>query len=273
MSDRPTPERIDAGPTALATVGARVAVCAVAIARALVSLHAFVALCALVAGAGLFGAGLAFAADPIAAAPALAVALPAEAAAPAASALPAWAEAAFESLRGIPPLLFFGGFVLATFVPFPVGLFYMAAGVAYGVGPALAWIAASLAASNLILHTAARRFLRPWVEPIVVRRGYRIPRFDSGLDEIFFITLIRLTPGIPYFLQNWILAVAQLDLVRFLVLSVAIQMIYVTGFVVLGRSALDGELGWALGGLAVLVAVSALARHLARRRKPGEPPI
>ena len=54
---------------------------------------------------------------------------------------------------------------------------------------------------------------------------------QTGLDEIFFITLIRLTPGIPYFLQNWILAVAQLDLVRFLVLSVAIQMIYVTGFV------------------------------------------
>lgn len=189
------------------------------------------------------------------------------------SALPAWAQTAFESLRGIPPLLFFGAFVAATFVPFPVGLFYLAAGVLYGVGPALAWIASSLAVSNLILHTAARSFLRPHLEPLVARRGYRIPRFESGFDEILFITLIRLTPGIPYFLQNVILAVAQLDLLRFLVLSVAIQMIYVTGFVVLGHSALDGQLGWALAGLAGLVAVSAVARIVVRHRKPGEPPI
>ncbi len=53
-----------------------------------------------------------------------------------------------------------------------------------------------------------------------------------------------------------ILAVAELDLMRFVVLSVAIQMIYVTGFVVLGRSALDGQLGWVVGGLALLVAVA-----------------
>lgn len=200
-------------------------------------------------------------------------ALAAEAGEAAASGLPAWAQTASESLRGIPPLLFFGAFVVSTFVPFPVGLFYLAAGVVYGVGPALAWIAGSLALSNLILHTAARTFLRPHLEPFVVRRGYRIPRFESGFDEILFITLIRLTPGIPYFLQNLILAVSQLDLIRFLVLSVAIQMIYVTGFVVLGHSALDGQLGWALGGLAALVAVSAVARIVVRRRKPGEPPI
>jgi hypothetical protein len=43
-------------------------------------------------------------------------------------------------------------------------------------------------------------------------------------------------------------------------------MIYVTGFVVLGRSALDGQLGWAIGGLALLVAVAAGARALAKRR-------
>lgn len=191
----------------------------------------------------------------------------------ASSALPAWAAAAFESLRGVPPLLFFGAFVVATFVPFPVGLFYLAAGAIHGVGPALAWIAASLTVSNLILHTAAHAYLRPRLEPLVVRRGYRIPRFESGLDEILFITLIRLTPGIPYFLQNLILAAARLDLVRFLVLSVAIQMLYVTGFVVLGRSALDGQLGWALAGLAALVALSAVARIVVRRRKPGEPPL
>lgn len=187
-------------------------------------------------------------------------------AAAATEALPGWAQAALESVRGAPPMLFFGALVVATFLPFPIGLFYLAAGVAYGIGPALVWIAGSLVVSNLILHTAARTFLRPTLESIVARRGYSIPRFDSVLDEALFITLIRLTPGFPYFLQNVILAVARLDLMRFVVLSVAIQMIYVTGFVVLGRSALDGQLGWTVGGLALFVAVAAGGRMLAKRR-------
>lgn len=181
-------------------------------------------------------------------------------------ALPAWAQTALESVRSAPRPLFFAAFVVATFLPFPVGLFYLTAGVAYGIVPALAWIAGSLVVSNLILHTASRSFLRPSLEALVARRGHRIPRFDSPLDEILFITLIRLTPGIPYFLQNLILACAQLDLLRFMVLSVAIQMIYVTGFVVLGRSALEGQLGWAIGGIALIVAVAAGARGLAKRR-------
>ncbi len=179
--------------------------------------------------------------------------------------LPAWAQAALESIRSAPPLLFFAAFVVATFLPVPIALFYLTAGVAYGIAPALTWIAGSLVVSNLIILTASKTFLRPSLEALVARRGHRIPRFESGLDEALFITLIRLTPGIPYFVQNLILAVAQLDLLRFVVLSVAIQMIYVTGFVVLGRSALDGSLTWALAGVALLVALAAGARVMAKR--------
>ncbi len=180
--------------------------------------------------------------------------------------LPAWAQTALESLRGVPPLLFFSAFIVATFLPVPVGLFYLAAGVVYGIGPALAWIAGSLVISNLLIHSASKSFLRPSLESLVTRRGHRIPRFDSPLDEALFITLIRLTPGVPYFLQNVILAVADLDLMRFVVLSVAFQMVYVIGFVVLGRSALDGRFGWVVGGLALIVAVAVAARILSRRR-------
>ena len=182
------------------------------------------------------------------------------------AALPAWAQAALESLRGVPPLLFFSAFIVATFLPMPVVGFYFAAGIVYGIAPALAWIAGSLVVSNLMLHFASKSFLRPTLESLVARRGHHIPRFDSPLDEVLFITLIRLTPGVPYFVQNVILAVADLDLMRFVFLSVALQMIYVTGFVVLGRSALDGRLGWVVGGIALLVAVTVGARWLAKRR-------
>jgi len=183
----------------------------------------------------------------------------------------AWLESVVERLRGAPPILFYGALVIATMLPFPVGLFYLVAGAVYGIVPALCWIAGSLVVSNLIIHTASKSFLRPALEALVARRGHRIPRFESGLDEALFIALVRITPGVPYFLQNVVLAVAHLDLMRFLVLSVALQMIYVTGFVVLGRSALDGELGWAVGALAVLVALMVGARVVAKRRGKRDP--
>lgn len=181
-------------------------------------------------------------------------------------AVPAAIASALESLRGVPRVVFFGALVVASWIPFPVTLFYLAAGILYGVPIALAWIAASLVVSNLVLHTVANRFLRPELERLVARRGYRTPSFDSPLDEALFITLIRLTPGIPYFLQNVVLTVARVELLRFVVLSVAIQMIYVTGFVVLGRSAFEGDLGFALGGVALLVALAVGMRFLSRRR-------
>lgn len=177
-----------------------------------------------------------------------------------------WLEGWVERLRDAPPVLFFGAFVVATLLPVPIGLFYLMAGAIYGVTPALLWTAGALVVSNLIIHTASRSFLRPTLEALVTRRGHTVPRFASGLDEALFITLVRITPGLPYFLQNLILAVARPDLMRFLVLSVAIQMIYVTGFVVLGRSALEGELGYAVAAIAGIVALTAGARIFASRR-------
>jgi len=182
------------------------------------------------------------------------------------SGLAAAGEAVLERLRGAPPILFFGAFVVATFLPFPIMLFYLVAGATYGIPTALAWIAGALVVSNLIIHTAAKGFLRPILEAIAARRGQTIPRFESGLDEALFITLVRLTPGIPYFVQNVVLAVAHLDLMRFVVLSVAIQMIYVVGFVVLGRSALEGRHGWTVAALALVVAISVAARLIVKRR-------
>lgn len=181
-------------------------------------------------------------------------------------ALPAFLQDALARLRGSPPFVFFGAFVVATLLPFPIALFYLASGAVYGIASSLAWFTGALMVSNVLVHAGSRSILRPVFASLAARRGHRIPDFDSPLDEALFITLVRLTPGIPYFLQNVILAAARLDAVRFVVLSVTIQMMYATGFVVLGRSAFDGSLVWLLVAVAFLVAVTAATRLLAKRR-------
>jgi uncharacterized membrane protein YdjX (TVP38/TMEM64 family) len=175
-------------------------------------------------------------------------------------------QATVDGLRASPPILFFTAFLVASLLPFPIALFYVTSGAAYGIPASLAWIAGALVVSNLLLHAASRSLLHPAFQALAARRGHRIPVFDSPLDEALFIGLVRITPGIPYFLQNVILAAARLDLLRFVVLSVAIQMIYATGFVVLGRSALEGRLAWALAALVFVVVLAVGARWMTKRR-------
>lgn len=179
---------------------------------------------------------------------------------------PALLQGAIARLRTAPPALFFSAFVVASLLPFPIALFYLASGAAYGIASSLVWFAGGLVVSNLLLHAGSRSILRDAFQSLAARRGHHIPDFDSPLDEALFITLVRLTPGIPYFLQNVILAAARLDLVRFVVLSVAIQMIYATGFIVLGRSAFEGHLVWLLAAIALLVALTGATRILSKRR-------
>ena len=89
----------------------------------------------------------------------------------------------------------------------------------------------------------------------------------SSGDQTLFILLVRITPGIPYFLQNWTLGLAGVKRMPFIILTVAIQMVYAAGFVILGRSAFEGRAGLAIGAVALLVFASIFARIVHLRLK------
>ena len=152
--------------------------------------------------------------------------------------------------------------------PVPLSLFYIAAGPLYGIVPSLLWIIGATIVNNLIIHTISTSFLRPWLEAIVARRGQTIPRVTTKGDQTLLIALIRIAPGIPYFLQNLILGLSGVDRLRFVLVSLPVHMIWATGFVVLGRSAFEGEFGLAIGVVALIVAAMVCARFAFKRFGP-----
>jgi len=172
-------------------------------------------------------------------------------------------------LEQAPPVVFFATMAIALLFPTPASVFYVTAGSLYGIVPALLWIPPTLLLNNLIVHWASTSFLRPTVERLVERRGRALPSLETKADQRLFITLIRMTPGVPYFLQNLVLALAGVDRLPFLLISVSVQMIYATGFVVLGRSAFEGELGLAVFALALIAAAAVGARLVHKRLQPA----
>ena len=176
-----------------------------------------------------------------------------------------WILLAWQTLKDAPPIVFFGAMSILTIFPVPLTPFYIAAGSIYGIVPSLLWIPPAIVLNNWIAYTLTTGFLRPRLQALVAKRGYSIPTLVSKREQTFFITMVRITPGPPYFLQSLVLGLAGVDRTRFLVLSLPIHMIFVVGFVVLGRSAFDGELGLAVAAVALILAASIFARFALKR--------
>lgn len=168
-------------------------------------------------------------------------------------------------LQAAPAPLYFAILSILLMLPVPASVLYVTAGPLYGIGPSLLWLPPALAVNTLLVHAIASGVLRPRIEAWMRRRGRSIPRPRSASDETLLIVLVRVTPGIPYFVQSWTLGLAGVHRLRFLGLTLAIQMVYATGFVVLGRSAFEGDTGLALGALALIVVASLVARAVHAR--------
>ena len=178
-----------------------------------------------------------------------------------------WVKEIWERLQAAPPIVFFGAMAILTVFPVPLTPFYIVAGPLFGVLTSLLWIPPAIVLNNLIAYTLTTSLLRPWLQKIVAKRGLSIPTFKSRKEQNLFIAMVRITPGFPYFLQSLVLGLAGVERLPFLVISLAVHMIFVVGFLVLGRSAFNGEYGVAVIAIALIVAVSICARFAHQRLK------
>jgi uncharacterized membrane protein YdjX (TVP38/TMEM64 family) len=181
------------------------------------------------------------------------------------------ATQAWSRLQEAPAPVFFTTMALVCLLPFPISLFYLAAGPLFGIVPAILWIAPTLAVNQLLGHAIANGVLRPRIEALIEGRGYTVPRVTKPADQNLFTAAVRITPGFPYFLQNLVLGVAGIERKRYILISVPVQMIYAVGFVVLGKSAMDGEFGIGIGAVGLIVVVSLGARWLRGRMRSARP--
>ena len=177
---------------------------------------------------------------------------------------------AWSLLKKAPAPVYFGVASVLIALPIPASILYATAGPIYGVVPSILWIVPTLVVNSLLVHAIGSTSLRPALRRMVARRGSELPRFESRSDQLFFTTLARVTPGVPYFLQSWAIVLAGVDRTPFVLISVAVQIFYATGFVLLGRSAFEGRLGTVAVAIAFLVAAGLGARllHVRLQRRP-----
>lgn len=80
--------------------------------------------------------------------------------------------------------------------------------------------------------------------------------------------IIRITPGIPFALQNVVLGVLGLPFLTYLLVSIPPQAMYTIGFVITGGAIFQGKAGLAITGILVLIAIALATKMLRSRTTP-----
>ena len=165
------------------------------------------------------------------------------------------------------PLAFFTAMALLPAVGAPFLAFTLTVGPAFraqlGLGGVLAACATSLFINITLTYWLARCWLRPWLEKFITRRGYKVPQV-SRADQFEMTLLLRITPGPPFFLQNYLLGLARIPFPLYAAVSEAVLMLHTTALVVFSDALAHGRGPEAIMGVSLLVAVL-LAVHIARR--------
>ena len=173
------------------------------------------------------------------------------------------------------PVPFFAAMALLPLVGIPITPFYLAAGAVFEPLVSLTGVAVALGVNHLVAYALGRKTLRPVLEFLMRRRRVTLPEPGSR-DSLYTALVIKLTPGPPFFLRSYLMAVAGIPLWIYFLVTWPLSMVYAVPATLLGESVVEGRGVTAAVALGVLLAVGYLtfflrARMLKRNTPQDDP--
>lgn len=176
-----------------------------------------------------------------------------------------------DTLARAHPGYMFLAVAILPLIGFPVSALYVLTGIIYGIvlGTMLAW--AGVLVNLIISYLLAAWLLRTPLQSVLARAGYSLPIIrPAALTQT--ILIIRLTPALPFFVQNYLLGLARIPFGRYLILSAALQFPIAALAIATGGALFEGRLGVAFVAASFLVAAALgfamLRRYLKERKAP-----
>ncbi len=169
-----------------------------------------------------------------------------------------------ETYLAAHPAVLFWSIVFLPALPIPTSALLVTAGLVWHDRPVMACLLCLLAMALNISWTywMAARPARGLVEKLMAAGSFRIPELPRG-DHLKLILVLRLTPGFPFFVQNYVLGFMRAPFFLYLWVSMLCSGVIGTG-VVLGAVGLGGgKLRWAILGISLIV-VGAIFTYLIR---------
>jgi uncharacterized membrane protein YdjX (TVP38/TMEM64 family) len=172
----------------------------------------------------------------------------------------------FENFLTPRPWLLFGALVVLPALPIPTGLLLLLAGTVWRDQPVMACMIClvALALNMSWTYWLASGFGRNLIVKLLEWTGMKVPELYED-NQLWVILLVRLTPGFPFFVQNYVLGLLKVPFRLYLGVSLACNGILSVG-VVLGAAGL-ADRNWMplVAGAAFLVSGLILVQKIRRR--------
>lgn len=172
-----------------------------------------------------------------------------------------------DLIREAGPVVFFIAMAILPAVGVPASVFSLSVGPVFseklGLGPVIFFSILANVVNMSLTYWLASRALRPLLEKLFARLGYKLPRAESG-DAADLIILLRVTPGVPFPVQNYLLGLAQAPFWKYLGLSTLINALLTVAFILFGDALLHGKGKVALIAISLFMALT-VATHMLRK--------
>ena len=136
----------------------------------------------------------------------------------------------------------------------------------YGLLPALLLCYSAMVLNMIWTYFVSAYPMRNLFEKLLETFSGKFPEIpDTHKSKVALI--VRITPGFPFFLQNYFLGVSRVPFGKYLLISMGIQAFYTTGFVVGGGAIFEGKAGLAIMALCLLVIFGVIVNWIRSRNK------
>lgn len=169
-------------------------------------------------------------------------------------------------------ILFFVILVVAPIFPVPLSALHVIAGVIWKDHPVGACFLslAALALNLVFTYAIATGPLQRIVRGLLSSRFKALPDLPQD-DQLNLLLVLKLTPGIPYFVQNYAAGVLNVKFSQYFLVSMACNGLFTVGIVLGGVGIADAQLMPVISGVALIalavVLTSWMRRWLGRRKK------
>lgn len=181
-----------------------------------------------------------------------------------------------ELIRSAGPVAYFTAMAILPAFGVPGTAFTLTAvpvfGPSLGTTTVVLLALAALTVNMALSFFLASRWLRPPLEWAMAKLGYKLPQVELA-DVNDLIVLLRVTPGIPFPVQNYLLGLAGVPFVRYLAVSCLIQLPINVAIMLFSDALVHGKGRIAflalMGLLALLTATHLVRKHYGARRQPS----
>jgi len=165
------------------------------------------------------------------------------------------------------PIWLFASLVVLPGFPFPTSALLILAGTVWRDRPLTGLVICLIALSLNMTWTywfariTGRKGINRWLVPLKMR----LPD-EGGGQGWRWMLVIRLTPGIPFFIQNFLSGVMKIPFGTYLPISVCCNGVLAGGLIFVGAGLASGSVTTLLGGGGLIAVVALLFQGLINRR-------